>query len=228
MIFDIDKNLLNKKEIESLNLILKKENIKINSKKLISFCIGSIKLRENYKYFFSRSLSDSIEILKNHHKKKNSLKDLSNQDVNSLLKRKNFKTKKIIKYDYDRNIKLPYLIVSSNDFYVSSILLSKPNFITEKKIEGNIVFVNKNIHQNIRNKIVVIENADPGFDWIFSKKIKGLITKYGGVNSHMSIRCEELQIPAIIGFGEDNYRQILTEKKLFIDCKNQRIGVKDI
>ena len=62
------------------------------------------------------------------------------------------------------------MIVSPNDFYVSSILLSKPNFITDKKIEGDIVFVNKNIHQDIKNKIVVIENADPGFDWIFQKK----------------------------------------------------------
>lgn len=228
LIFDEDKSLLNKKETQSLNLILKRENIKIDSKKLITFCIGSMKLRENYKYFFSRTLSDSIEILKIYHKKKNSLKSLSNQDVNFLLKRKNFKSKKIIKYNYDRNIKLPYLIVSPNDFYVSSILLSKPNFITDKKIEGDIVFVNKNIHQDIKNKIVVIENADPGYDWIFSKKIKGLITKYGGVNSHMSIRCEELQIPAIIGFGEDNYRQILTEQKIFFDCKNQKIGVKDL
>ena len=118
--------------------------------------------------------------------------------------------------------------MSPNDFYVSSILLSKPNFITDKKIEGDVVFIAKNNNQDIKNKIAVIENADPGFDWIFSKKIKGLITKYGGVNSHMSIRCEELQIPAIIGFGEDNYRQILTKKKLFFDCKNQKIGIKDI
>ncbi len=228
LIFDIDKNLLSKKETNSLNSILKKENIKIDTKKLISFCIGSMKLRENYKYFFSRTLSDCIEILKNYHKKENSLKNLSKQDINSLLKKNNFKSKKGIRHDYDRNIKLPYLIVSPNDFYVSSILLSKPNFITDKKVQGDIVFVSKNIHQDIKNKIVVIENADPGFDWIFSKKIKGLITKYGGVNSHMSIRCEELQIPAIIGFGEDNYRQILTEQKIFFDCKNQKISVKDI
>ena len=42
----------------------------------------------------------------------------------------------------------------------------------------------------------MIENADPGFDWIFGSKILGLITKYGGVNSHMAIRCAELEIPA--------------------------------
>ena len=48
----------------------------------------------------------------------------------------------------------------------------------------------------------MIENADPGFDWIFGSKILGLITKYGGVNSHMAIRCAELEIPVAIGCGE--------------------------
>ena len=36
------------------------------------------------------------------------------------------------------------------------------------------------IYIYIHNKIIVIENADPGYDFIFSKKISGLITKYGG------------------------------------------------
>jgi len=91
-----------------------------------------------------------------------------------------------------------------------------------------LLFLNDKKNINIKNKIIVIENADPGFDWIFSQKIKGLITKYGGVNSHMSIRCEELQVPAIIGFGEDNYLKILKKKKIFYDCKNQKIGIKSI
>ena len=51
-----------------------------------------------------------------------------------------------------------------------------------------------------------LENADPGYDFIFSYNIKGLITEYGGSNSHMSIRCLELGIPAIIGIGSRNLR----------------------
>ena len=76
------------------------------------------------------------------------------------------------------------------------LLLSRPNFITRKSINGRIVILkddDKTI-PSINNKIVVTERADPGFDWIFSKNIKGLITKYGGSNSHMSIRCAEFQI----------------------------------
>ena len=53
----------------------------------------------------------------------------------------------------------------------------------------------------MENKIVLIENADPGFDWIFTKKIKSFATQYGGSNSHMAIRAAELNIPAVIGCG---------------------------
>ena len=35
----------------------------------------------------------------------------------------------------------------------------------------------KRLHNN---KIILIENADPGFDWLFNFNIKGLITKFGG------------------------------------------------
>jgi len=64
----------------------------------------------------------------------------------------------------------------------------------------------------------LIENADPGFDWIFSHNIAGLVTQYGGVNSHMAIRCAELGIPAAIGVGDKIYEN-LHEGRLMLDCK---------
>ena len=69
--------------------------------------------------------------------------------------------------------------------------------------------------------IVVIENADPGYDFIFSYKIKGLITQYGGSNSHMSIRCLELGIPAIIGIGKKDYKLISTKNYIVINSKQK-------
>ena len=33
----------------------------------------------------------------------------------------------------------------------------------------------------------------------FSHNIRGLVTKYGGANSHMAIRCLELSIPIGVG-----------------------------
>ena len=101
-------------------------------------------------------------------------------------------------------------------------MISKANFITDKKVESLIFQLGKNQKTNkIKNKIIVIENADPGYDWIFNFKIKGLITKYGGVNSHMSIRCLELGIPAIIGIGEKNFNSLTNSNNVYLDCKQK-------
>ena len=71
--------------------------------------------------------------------------------------------------------------------------------------------------------IICIENADPGYDFLFSKNIKGLITKYGGQNSHMAIRCAELNLPALIGVGEETYNKIKKNKSIKIDCVLKKI-----
>ena len=39
-------------------------------------------------------------------------------------------------------------------------------------------------------------------------KLKGLITMYGGSNSHMTIRCSELNVTAVIGLGHKGYNEI--------------------
>ena len=72
-------------------------------------------------------------------------------------------------------------------------------------------------------KIVCIESADPGYDFIFSNNIKGLITKYGGANSHMAIRCHELNIPAAIGVGEELYNKIKDLEFVTIDSLSKKI-----
>ncbi|GIS28374.1 MAG: hypothetical protein CM15mP129_05710 [Chloroflexota bacterium] len=45
---------------------------------------------------------------------------------------------------------------------------------------------------------MLIENADPGYDWLFNKGISG-ITKYGGANSHMAIRSAKLEYHLRLG-----------------------------
>ncbi len=119
-------------------------------------------------------------------------------------------------------IKLPSLIFSEEDvdgfFYENS----KPNFTTQLTIEGELVIL-KGERKNITNKIVVIENADPGFDWIFSHKIKGLITKYGGAASHMAIRCSEFGLPAAIGCGAKIFESLNDKEIIQLDCLNQKI-----
>ena len=75
---------------------------------------------------------------------------------------------------------------------------NKLNFISDKRIVGNVIDLAEIKSYDKLDGIVCIENADP--DLIFYlAKINGLITKYGGLNSHMVIRCAELNLPALIG-----------------------------
>ena len=77
---------------------------------------------------------------------------------------------------------------------------------------------------DIKGTVVVLENGDPGYDWIFTKKPLALITKYGGVASHMAIRCAEFGIPAAIGVGDLIYQKLEHNKTITLDCKQQRIN----
>ena len=79
-------NLITKGEYKKLNLILKKNKISIDVKNLLSFFIGSLKLRENYKFIFTRSLSDSIELLRKYSKKLNFYNKISNIDLKDIFK----------------------------------------------------------------------------------------------------------------------------------------------
>ena len=79
---------------------------------------------------------------------------------------------------------------------------------------------------DIPGKIILIENADPGYDFLFGYKISGLITMYGGSNSHMAIRCSELGIPAIIGVGPQTYSDLKNSVIVQIDCNSQKISNK--
>ena len=65
----------------------------------------------------------------------------------------------------------------------------------------------------------------PGYDYLFSKNIGGLITCYGGSNSHMAIRCAELAIPAAIGCGERLFAKCRKANILEIDAANKQVKI---
>ena len=99
-----------------------------------------------------------------------------------------------------------------------------PNFITQISVKSEIIIVTaKNLEQlDIENKIVCIESADPGFDWIFSKKINGLITQYGGPNSHGQLGAE-FGLPAAIGVGKELFNRLKNINKVWLDCDKKSI-----
>ena len=131
-------------------------------------------------------------------------------------------------YRIIQSIELPPLITRKEDFYGFFMPKVLPNFIGNKSVETEIVYL-KNSNQTegmaLKNKIVLIKNADPGFDWIFNYEIGGLITAYGGPNSHMAIRAAEFKLPASIGVGETLFDKLKWAQFIQLDCASHKINI---
>ena len=226
--------LTNKIKIKTEKL-LKKNKFNYSSKSFFDHLRFCLEKREEFKLIFTKGINDIFEYIKVMGKRLNiKSNDLEHLSIDALLNnfnnlslinleniiKENIKLNKI-KLNEQKNIKLPDLIRNSKDIYFYEKQNLKGNFITNKIIVGKIKFYKNNL-KSFNNKIVVLENADPGYDFLFSYKIKGLITKYGGPNSHMAIRCAEYQIPAIIGMTE-HYDDLKENQIISINCFQKKI-----
>ena len=205
---------------------------------LINFIINSTEAREKSKFEFTKSLCAVLELIENIGKVNNiNINDLSHVSLDTLLQyrnassRINYRSDVINSIDVNKSkhlitcaLNLPELIFSKSDVEMFHLPVMRPNFITHHNVSAKIaLLVDGIINKEIDGKIVCIENADPGFDWIFSHNIVGLITKYGGIASHMSIRCAEFDLPAAIGCGEKIFNNLGYGDKVYLDCANKKI-----
>ncbi len=228
----------NIKPPKNLSKILKKNHIYHNSD-FLTIIKNSLIIREQLKFEFTRNLSDSLQLIIEAGSMLNfSRQELSYLEIdyiistykifnkNMLIKKwkEKIKSQKIKKSLYDHLI-LPPLIISKQDFEIISYYHARPNYITSKSIVSDITNLKKSSELSLNKKIVLLENADPGFDWIFAENPSGLITKYGGVASHMAIRCAEIGLPAAIGCGELIFEELVNSSKVLLDCKNSKITV---
>ena len=126
-------------------------------------------------------------------------------------------------YQESTSIELPPLILSASDVDVFTLMPGSPNFVGDLRTVAQIADLVLNPEVVLDDRIVCLESADPGFDWIFGTNIAGLVTMYGGPNSHMTIRASEFQIPAAIGVGELLYDIIRRSKFVELDPINRRI-----
>lgn len=227
-------------ERKKINQLLKKHGLKkFNADDIFSYASKAIKYREYNKYVFTKHLSEILDyIVKWGELTGFSREDLSMlkiEDIQSVLTSpltnevkthfKNIIKNSKIEYKLSSSIKLNYLIRSSKDIYIAPMHRSKATFIGNKRIENEIIYLNPYIKKipDLNGKIICIEGADPGYDWIFSRKIAGLITKFGGANSHMAIRCSEYNLPAAIGCGEQPFEKIINSNIVILDCQEEKL-----
>ena len=216
----------------------------INSRKVFNlkteydiekFLKVSIEYRELSKFYFTKYVNKILELIKEISKEKNlNINDiafLKLKDFFKVTKKKNELKKKInsnkLIFNINKNYELPHLIRNGEDFLQFQHLKSVPNFVGNFTISSNILLIDKNFSeaQSLKNKIIMIESADPGYDWIFGKKISGLITMFGGANSHMAIRASELNLPAAIGVGKLKFGQLVNSSFIKLDPTNRKVEV---
>lgn len=220
-------------ELHGFQGVLDQLPIELEVPDLIQYLSRAIQARESIKFEFTRNLSVALDLMIKYGME---VLGLTREDVGYLtfddiraIRTGQLNEKliqdfvKLRKNDFSEKhlAKLPSFICREEDFFGYEQEKSEANFITRLNIVSDLVFIQSNQNKEIMGKIIAIPNADPGFDWVFSHGIAGLITQYGGANSHMAIRCAELGIPAAIGIGDKLYEG-LHEGRLMLDCQKGR------
>ncbi len=229
-----------KEKIIKINKLFKKNSLDFTFEQFIDFAKNSIEQREYTKLIFTKSIDEIFVNLNNlANEIEMDVEKFQHLDIDIILKSFNNLEQERLRKTISRNISIneksykfsqfilsPDVITDKKDFYFFHNFNCRENYISKKTLIGEIIELkNINDFKLVSNKIVLIENADPGYDFLFSYNIEGLITKYGGANSHMAIRCMELGLPAIIGVGDRIYNNIANSKKIYIDCNNKKFSI---
>jgi hypothetical protein len=222
-------------QMREIQKALEAHDLKADPVGLFEFLQGGIELREMAKFQFTRNLSDVLALIGEYGSRCGfSREDMAYCDVTT------FKElyvaagdpKEILaasiqlgkaRHAETLRIALPPVITHPTDVWAFQWPEASPNFITQKQVTAPVIGCDA--RDQLAGALVCIPNADPGFDWLFSYPIAGLVTAWGGVNSHMAIRAGEMGLPAVIGAGEMLYRSWSNAKRLHIDCAGRRVEI---
>ncbi len=214
----------------------------VDLKEFVDFLRDSMEEREYFKFEFTKTLSLAIDILIDIGDKlgisKEDMAYLEVPDIQLAVRSSAGEIKENWLRIIDRNRRafeissmliLPDVVYGPGDLKCIEVWEARPNFITSECVTGDVILLENYENEDhediadVRDKIVVLPKADPGYDWIFAKGIKGFITKYGGAASHMAIRCAEFNIPAAIGCGDCIYSFVERQTRVTLDCANGKI-----
>lgn len=230
--------ILREQEKIAINTLLKTSKLHITAEQLCTYAYTAIAGREYAKFVFTRHLSHILELLAAWGTYLGLTReqvamipidailallfsplptDIQTHFLHCIEQQQQL-------YTIATSFKLSQLIRSPRDVYIAPMHRSIPTFITSRRIEAPITYLSMDsIHPILTGRIVCIESADPGYDWIFTRPIAGLITCFGGSNSHLAIRCAEYGLPAAIGCGLALFQRITTASSCILDCSSHTL-----
>jgi len=228
--FEFPKNT--QKEI---SLLLKKMGLNATFESFLNFTQSAIELREYAKFCFTKNVSDALSLIAKMGESVGiSREDMSFSNVATIfdlyVSPGGMKSKLLqsinngkARFEISQAVTLPPLITHASDVWSFHYPKVKPNFVGSGRVTAVVEKIPTT--HSLQRKIVLIENADPGHDWLFTHDIAGLITAWGGANSHMAIRCAELMIPAAIGIGQNEFDRFCSAGRVLLDCSSNLIEI---
>ncbi|PKL76412.1 MAG: phosphoenolpyruvate synthase [Candidatus Melainabacteria bacterium HGW-Melainabacteria-1] len=228
--------VLSLRQLKAIENLLRKHQLEHNLIELFDFLKEAIEGREFAKFVFTKNLSEALRLFGNLALSCGlSLEQAALCDIACIqtLYTTSRSPAEVLRESaaagarqasLTRQLVLPPLLTSERDIWSFELDQGEPNYITLKSAIAPLV-TSTSSHDQLKGAILIIESADPGFDWVFSHGIAGLITQYGGANSHMAIRAGELGIPAVIGAGEVLYQRWSRARMLELDCANRQVRV---
>lgn len=218
-----------------LQSLLEEHGLQADVLSLFYFIRHAIEGREYAKFVFTHTLSDTLELLAELGKAYGlSREDMSHADIRRIMEccSRAEDLERVLGDSIRQGraqeaaaagITLPPLLWTEEQVYGFSLPDGTPNFITQGCCTAETAVLPS--AEDLTGKLLLIQGADPGYDWIFSRNIAGFVTAYGGANSHMAIRAAEFDIPAVIGVGEKNFARYCGAKRLAVDCKNKTVVI---
>jgi choline kinase len=225
---------------DSIDASLRDGKIPIDADAFARFAKSAIEGREWAKFVFTRSLSAALNAIRRWAEDFGMDRDAASfLDFHDILQlrsglaigaQREWAEKRIMEgrasYRLTRAIELPPILFSESDFELFERKSSEPNFVTSGRAVANVhLLAGKDDPAALSGNIVLIPQADPGFDWIFGSSLIGLVTMYGGANSHMAIRAAELGLPAAIGVGEKLFEMLSKAEVVELDCASKIIRI---
>jgi hypothetical protein len=212
--------------------LLTEEGFRIEPQQLFDYIAVAVQAREAAKFAFTRSISDAlVELCRWGESSGLSREDVSYLSLDQIFgdgdpaSLKDAIAEARERHLVTRTIRLPHFIAEPDDIDVVRLPLGQPNFITDQSVTAATIRLAANQACDIDGRIVLIESADPGYDWIFSHEILGLVAKFGGANSHMAIRSAEFGLPAAIGCGERMFETLAKGSAIELNCAARTVKV---
>lgn len=227
------------REVAALDRLLEEAGLAISIEEFDRFLRVAIEGRESQKFLFTRNLSLALNDIAAfgaaHGLSREQLSELHYADFADESSARVGLADKLRARSEDRRAKrileqlaeLPPILRSQADFWGFYYPPTDPNYVTTGRVTASGIELEHHVSDelDLAGKIVLIPRADPGYDWLFGHGIGGLITQFGGANSHMAIRAAEHRLPSAIGVGYDRYKGLKRARLIDLNCATRQLAV---